>query len=56
MTSTLDHVYMINAGWAHRDLNVMDEEEFSFWLGETVEFDRLKAEARAKAAEKAGRL
>lgn len=43
---------MIDGGWSHAELNAMDEDEFLYWLEETLEFNRRVAEARTAAAEK----
>ena len=45
---------MVRRGWAHADLMGMTEADFAFWLQQTLAFDAAEAEARRKAAEKAG--
>ena len=46
---------MVGAGWDHAALMAMREDEFRFWLGEQIELERLRADARRKAIEEARR-
>lgn len=49
------HIYMVNKGFAHSDLNAMEERDFIALFEEQIAFDEARAEAEAEAIRKAGR-
>lgn len=54
MSTPLDHVHMVGRGWDHAALMAMDEDEFGFWRAEQDAYDKIVAEAQAKAAKPKG--
>ncbi|MVA27049.1 hypothetical protein V6582_14920 [Agrobacterium vitis] len=45
MSLPVQHLFMIEKGWTHDDLNGMTESEFGWWYGEAIKLEEAKADA-----------
>lgn len=48
----VQHLFMIEKGWTHDNLNAMDEDEFYFWYDEAIALEEAKADAIKAASTK----
>lgn len=52
LSQPADHIFMVEKGFGHEELNAMEEGEFLFLLKTRIDFDKARAEAEKEAAKK----
>ncbi|MDH0907393.1 hypothetical protein N5C66_00760 [Rhizobium pusense] len=52
MSVPAQHLFLLEKGWTHDDLNAMDEAEFAWWYAEQIELEEAKAAAIKAASTK----
>lgn len=46
------HLFLLDQGFTHADLNAMNEGEFAWWYDEAIALEEAKAEAIKQSSQK----